>query len=43
MNEDYAAIRCPVFATGGWMDGYSNAIPRLLAHLSVPRLGLIGA
>ena len=43
VNEDYAAIQCPVFATGGWMDGYSNAIPRLLAHLSVPRLGLIGA
>ena len=38
-----AAIQCPVFATGGWMDGYSNAIPRLLAHLTVPRLGLIGA
>ena len=29
VNEDYAAIQCPVFATGGWMDGYSNAIPRL--------------
>ena len=43
VNEDYAAIECPVFATGGWMDGYSNAIPRLLADLSVPRLGLIGA
>ncbi len=43
VNEDYAAIQCPVFATGGWMDGYSNAIPRLLAHLRVPRLGLIGA
>src|SRR5262249_17485899 len=42
VNEDYAAIQCPVFATGGWMDGYSNAIPRLLAHLTVPRLGLIG-
>jgi putative CocE/NonD family hydrolase len=43
VDEDYSAIRCPVFATGGWMDGYSNAIPRLLAHLRVPRLGLIGA
>jgi uncharacterized protein len=43
VNEDYGAIECPVFATGGWMDGYSNAIPRLLANLKVPRLGLIGA
>jgi len=40
--ENVAAIRCPVFAVGGWADGYSNAIPRLLAGLRVPRLGLIG-
>ncbi len=40
--EDYDAIQCPVFAVGGWTDGYTNAIPRLLAHLSVPRKGLIG-
>jgi len=42
VNEDYSAIECPVFAVGGWLDGYSNAVPRLLANLSVPRLGLIG-
>ena len=42
INEDYADIQCAVFAVGGWLDGYSNAIPRLLANLSVPRLGLIG-
>lgn len=40
--EDYAAIACPVFAVGGWADGYSNAIPRLLAGLRAPRQGLIG-
>ncbi len=40
--EDYSAIRCPVFAVGGWADGYSNAIFRLLANLDVPRKGLIG-
>ena len=28
--EDYAAIQCPVYAVGGWTDGYKNAIPRLL-------------
>ncbi len=37
--EDYAAIQVPVLAVGGWLDGYSNAIPRLLAGLSVPRRG----
>jgi predicted acyl esterase len=40
--EDYAAIECPVFAVGGWVDGYTNAVPRLLAGLSGPRRGLIG-
>ena len=40
--EDYSAIQCPVYAVGGWTDGYTNAIPRLLAHLTVPRKGLIG-
>jgi uncharacterized protein len=40
--EDYAAIQCPVYAVGGWTDGYKNAIPRLLEGLKVPRKGLIG-
>ncbi|MGH3061704.1 MAG: CocE/NonD family hydrolase, partial [Gaiellaceae bacterium] len=40
--EDYAAIECPVFAVGGFADGYTNAVPRLLAGLSVPRKGLVG-
>jgi putative CocE/NonD family hydrolase len=40
--EDFASIECPVFAVGGWADGYSNAVLRLLAGLSCPRKGLIG-
>jgi hypothetical protein len=40
--EDYAAIRCPVYVIGGWADGYTNAVPRLLANLTAPRKGLIG-
>jgi hypothetical protein len=40
--EDYHAIQCPVYAVGGWTDGYKNAIPRLLERLTVPRKGLIG-
>lgn len=40
--EDYAAIHCPVMAVGGWSDGYTNAIFRLLEHLTVPCQGLIG-
>lgn len=43
--EDYGALDCAVFAVGGWADGYTNAIPRMLAGLSaagVPCKGLIG-
>ena len=40
--EDWQAIRCPVMAVSGWADGYSNAVFRLLRHLEVPRLGLVG-
>jgi putative CocE/NonD family hydrolase len=40
--ENYADITCPVYAVGGWADGYSNAVPRLLAGLQCPRKGLIG-
>ena len=40
--ENYAAITCPVYAIGGWADGYTNAVPKLLAGLSVPRKGIVG-
>jgi len=42
VSEDFSRIACPVYAVGGWADGYSNAILRLLAGLDVPRKGLIG-
>jgi uncharacterized protein len=40
--EDFSKIVCPVYAIGGWADGYTNAIPRLLAGLKAPCKGLIG-
>jgi len=40
--EDYASIQCPVMAVGGWADGYTNAIFRLMEHLQVPRQALVG-
>ncbi|MGN9758335.1 CocE/NonD family hydrolase [Streptomyces sp. SD31] len=40
--EDYKSVRCPVLASSGWADGYSNAVTRLLGNLDVPRKGLIG-
>ncbi|HEY3311762.1 MAG TPA: CocE/NonD family hydrolase [Anaerolineales bacterium] len=42
VDEDYSAIRCPVYAIGGWVDPYTNSIPRLLQGLTVPRKALIG-
>jgi putative CocE/NonD family hydrolase len=40
--EDYGAIECAVWAVGGWADGYSNSILRMIEHLRAPRHALIG-
>ncbi len=40
--EDYSAIEAAVYAVGGWSDGYTDAILRLLDGLDCPRKGLIG-
>jgi len=40
--EDFSKITIPVYAVSGWADNYSESVPRLLAGLTCPRLGLIG-
>lgn len=40
--EDYGAIKAAVLAVGGWADGYTNAVLRLLEGLPGPCKGLIG-
>jgi len=40
--EHYEAIRCPVFAVGGWSDGYRDMVLRVLEHVRSPVRGLIG-
>jgi putative CocE/NonD family hydrolase len=40
--EDYSAIRCPVFAVGGWSDGYRDMVLRVVEHVRSPVRGLIG-
>ena len=40
--EDFSRIKIPVYAVSGWADNYSESVPRLLAALNGPRLGLIG-
>ncbi len=40
--EDFSAIQVPVYAVSGWADNYSEAVPRLVANLHAPCLGLVG-
>ena len=40
--ENYDDIEAAVYAVGGWADGYSNAIFRLLDNLKSPCKGLVG-
>lgn len=40
--ENYGAIRAAVYAIGGWEDGYTNTILRLMRNLTAPRKALIG-
>ena len=40
--ENFADIEAAVYAVGGWADGYSNAVFRLLAGLKSPCKGLVG-
>ena len=40
--ENWSAIQCPVFAVGGWLDGYTQTVFRLVENLQGPCKGLIG-
>ncbi len=40
--ENYADVQIPVYAVGGWVDGYTNPIFRMMEHLPGPRKALIG-
>ena len=40
--EDYSKIKAAVLAVGGWGDGYSNAVPRMLDNLTCPARGIVG-
>jgi putative CocE/NonD family hydrolase len=42
VRDHIERIDVPVYAIGGWADGYSNAVPRLVASLRSPCKGLIG-
>jgi len=42
VGQDFSRIDCPVLAVSGWADGYSNAVPRLVAGLGSTSRGVIG-
>ena len=42
INTNYEKIKCAVYAVGGWTDGYTNAIFRMMQNLQSPRRALIG-
>ena len=40
--ENYGDIQVPVFLVGGWADGYTNTIFRMMEGLNCPRKALVG-
>jgi putative CocE/NonD family hydrolase len=42
VGEDIGQIQCAVLAAGGWADGYTNTVFRLLKTLKCPKMGLVG-
>ena len=43
IGYNYDAIKCPVYAFGGWADGYTNPVFRLMKHLNCPKKAVIGS
>ena len=42
LKRDYSLIKCPVYAVGGWADGYTNPVFRMQENLHVPHKSLVG-
>lgn len=42
VREVASSIACPVLLVSGWMDGYSNAVPRLLSSLGGETRAIVG-
>lgn len=40
--EDWSKIQAATLLIGGWNDAYTNAIPRMMKNLRVPRKAIIG-
>jgi hypothetical protein len=42
LRPRYEAIEIPTLMVGGWLDGYTDSIPRMLAHMKAPTRAIIG-
>ncbi len=42
LSPDYSRIEIPVFLIGGFLDGYRDSVPRMLANLKGPRYAIVG-
>lgn len=42
LAPDYARIQCAMFLIGGWHDGYTDPVLRMMEHCSAPRKALLG-
>ena len=43
LKTRYDAIQIPTFVIGGWYDGYSDSVPRMLEHMKAPVKAIVGA
>ena len=42
LRPDYGAIEIPTMMIGGWLDAYTDSIPRMLERMSAPTRAIIG-
>jgi predicted acyl esterase len=42
LRPRYEAIHIPTMLIGGWLDGYTDSIPRMLAAMQAPTRAIIG-
>jgi uncharacterized protein len=42
LRPRYDAVQVPTLMIGGWLDGYTDSIPRMAEHMSAPTRAIIG-
>ena len=40
--EDFSKMKTPIFMIGGYNDGYTNAVPKMLNNITCPKKALVG-